>query len=96
MIIDRDLILKIESLSKLELTSEERTIIKNDLNNILSMITKLEELDLEGIDPLIYVSEDNLPLREDKIDNQVEMNVALSNAKHKKEPYFKVPKVIEQ
>lgn len=96
MHIDRDLILKLENLAKLELTEKERLQLTGDLNDILKMVGKLNELDTEGVEPLVYLNEENRPLREDEVKNQVSQQAALSNAPERDEQYFKVPKVIKQ
>jgi aspartyl-tRNA(Asn)/glutamyl-tRNA(Gln) amidotransferase subunit C len=94
MKIDRDLILKLENLAKLELTEAERTQLTGDLNDILEMVGKLDELDTTEVEPLVYLNEENRPLRPDAIKNQVSQKSALKNAPQHDGQYFKVPKVI--
>ena len=96
MQIDKDLILKLEKLSKLELSEQERIKIQGDLNNILKMVEKLDELDLQNIEPLLHVSEGEIVLRKDEIENQVSREEALKNAPNSDGQYFKVPKVIKK
>ena len=94
MQVDRDLILKLENLAKLELSEVERERLGVDLNNILQMVEKLKELDTSNVEPLTYISDAVNKLREDEIKGQVTNEQALLNAPEKNEPYFKVPKVI--
>ncbi|HFA47614.1 MAG TPA: Asp-tRNA(Asn)/Glu-tRNA(Gln) amidotransferase subunit GatC [Bacteroidetes bacterium] len=95
MKIDSDLLLKLENLAKLNLSKEERAKLTGDLNNILSMVEKLQELDTTGIEPLVYINEEVNKLRSDKIQNQVSQKEALSNAPAADGTYFKVPKVLK-
>ncbi len=95
MQVDKTLISKLEKLARLKLSSAESTKIQGDLNNILQMVSKLEELDLDNVEPLIYITEEVNVLREDQIKNQVDRVAALSNAPDKNEEHFKVPKVID-
>ncbi len=95
MKIDNKLISKLEKLSRLELSEKEKKQIQVDLNNILKMIGKLEELDTTGVEPLIHVSDEAIDLRDDEIKNQLSREDALLNAPLKDEQYFKVPKVIK-
>ncbi len=95
MQVDKTLILKLEKLARLKLSDSERNKIQGDLNNILQMVSKLEELDLEGVAPLVYINEEVNVLREDEIKHQVDRTAALSNAPDKNEEHFKVPKVID-
>lgn len=95
MQVDKKLILKLEKLARLKLSDGERNKIQGDLNNILQMVGKLEELDLENVEPLIYINEEVNVLREDEIKHQVDRESALSNAPDRNEEHFKVPKVID-
>jgi aspartyl-tRNA(Asn)/glutamyl-tRNA(Gln) amidotransferase subunit C len=95
MAIDRNLILRLERLAMLELSEEERTQMQSELNDMLSMISKLEEIDTTNVPPLIHLSEAKNIFREDKIQYQVTNKEALKNAPNAQKPYFKVPKVIK-
>lgn len=95
MQVDKTLISKLEKLARLKLSKEERSKIQGDLNNILQMVSKLEALDLENVEPLVYITEEVNVLREDEIKNQVERAAGLLNAPDSNEEHFKVPKVIE-
>ncbi|MCC6725911.1 MAG: Asp-tRNA(Asn)/Glu-tRNA(Gln) amidotransferase subunit GatC [Saprospiraceae bacterium] len=94
MQIDRDLILKLENLAKLELNEAERERLAADMGNILNMVEKLKELDTANVEPLVYISELENQLRADEIKGQVSNEDALSNAPVSNKPFFKVPKVI--
>ena len=96
MTIDNHLISRLEHLARLELSEEERKKIQSDLNQILAMVDKLNELDTENVEPLIYVSEEKKELRPDLINHQVQRHEALKNAPETDNQYFKVPKVIQQ
>ena len=95
MQIDNTLILKLEKLSRLQLSEIERNQIQKDLNNILGMVEKLQELDLSEVEPLVYITEEVNVLREDEVKNQVSRAAALSNAPDSNEEHFKVAKVID-
>lgn len=94
MQIDRELILKLENLAKLELSKAEREQLTGDLNDILKMVEKLQEVDTKGVEPLVYLNEETTGLRKDGVNNQVDAETALSNAPERSGEYFKVPKVI--
>ncbi|MBK7873409.1 MAG: Asp-tRNA(Asn)/Glu-tRNA(Gln) amidotransferase subunit GatC [Saprospiraceae bacterium] len=97
MTIDEQLISRLENLARLELSEEERTRLMKDLNNILTMVEKMDELDTENVAPLIYIneSEEIHALREDEIAHQVSREDALRNAPKEDGVYFRVPKVID-
>jgi aspartyl-tRNA(Asn)/glutamyl-tRNA(Gln) amidotransferase subunit C len=95
MNVDRALILKLENLSRLELSEVERDKLAGSLNDILKMVDKLNELNTAGVEPLVYINEDSSILREDVVKNQVSRQDALKNAPDHNGTYFKVPKVID-
>ncbi len=94
MQVDRSLILKLETLARLELSEAERSQLTGDLNKILAMVEKLEQLDTSNIEPLVYINDVENTLRNDEIKHQVSQEAALANAPDKDERYFKVPKVM--
>jgi aspartyl-tRNA(Asn)/glutamyl-tRNA(Gln) amidotransferase subunit C len=95
MEIDRALILKLENLSRLELSETERDKLTGSLNDILKMVDKLNELNTEGVEPLVYINEEVNILRDDVVKNQLSRQEALKNAPDHNGTYFKVPKVID-
>ena len=95
MQIDKELILKLETLARLELSEAERDKLQSSLNDILKMVEKLDELNTEGVEPLIYINEDVNVLRDDIVKNELSREDALSNAPSQNGVFFKVPKVID-
>lgn len=96
MAIEEGVILKLEKLAKLKLSSEERAEIGVDLEKILSMIGKLEEIDTSGIEPLVYIHEEVNVFREDKVNGMLEIEAGLKNAPKRIDNYFAVPKIINK
>jgi aspartyl-tRNA(Asn)/glutamyl-tRNA(Gln) amidotransferase subunit C len=83
-------------LSRLEFNSDEQAKIKTDLENILVLCEKLNEVDTQGIEPLIYMTDSENNVREDLVEQNFSREQLLSNAPKKDSDYFRVPKVIEQ
>jgi aspartyl-tRNA(Asn)/glutamyl-tRNA(Gln) amidotransferase subunit C len=96
MEVNKDLILKLENLTRLELSEQERENIQHDLSNILKMVDKLNELDTNRVEPLVYISEEVNVWREDEVKHEINNVDALRNAPTSQAPYFKVPKVIQK
>lgn len=82
-------------LARLHFEGEEKERIKNDLNRILGFMEKLNELDTEGVEPLIYLSEEINVLRDDVAKRTITQQEALKNAPQRDSDYFKVPKVLK-
>ena len=95
MNIDNALILRLETLARLELSETERVKLLKDLANILTMVDKLNELDVDGVEPLIYIGDEVNVFREDEVRHQVSKAEALKNAPDHNADYFRVPKVVE-
>ena len=96
MKVDKNLISKLEKLARLDLSEQEKQELEGDLNNILKMVAKMEEVDTSQVEPLVYISEEVNILRKDEVKNQLDREAALSNAPKQDGQYFKVPKVIEK
>lgn len=94
MIVDDALIEKLANLSKLEFDADGRQAIKQDLTKILNFMEKLNELNTDGIEPLIYINEDVNVFRKDEINYPITKQEALMNAPIKNEDYIKVPKFV--
>ena len=96
MAIKESVLLKLEKLSKLRLSEDEREEVSNVLDKILSMINKLDEVDTKGIKPLIYIHEESNVLRADKVNDMLETEEGLKNAPKRIGNYFAVPKIINK
>ncbi len=94
MILDDALITKLADLSKLEFNDEERVRIKKNLSRILQMVEKINEVNLDHIQPLIYMNDAVNVLRKDEIEVTLTHEEAMMNAPAADAFYFKVPKVL--
>lgn len=86
---------RIAELAKLEFLQEEKNAILTDMNRMLDFIEKLNELDTEGIDPLVYMMDESDTLRSDEAKQTISQKEALKNAPEKDTDFIKVPKVIQ-
>ena len=96
MKIDDQMIDKISGLAYLEFGEEEKEKIRQDLEQILTFVEKLRELDTENVEPLVYLSDKTDVLREDRMIPTLSTEEALLNAPEKSGHFFKVPKVIRK
>ncbi len=86
---------EVAHLARLEFNEENKQEILNDMNKMLAFVDKLNEINTDGVDPLIYMTEENNVLREDIPETTITQKEALKNAPKKDSDYFKVPKVID-
>jgi aspartyl-tRNA(Asn)/glutamyl-tRNA(Gln) amidotransferase subunit C len=87
---------KLAHLSRLQFNETEKAEIKNDLQRMIAFVDKLNELKLDGVEPLLFMSEEVNVLREDEIKGSISRSAALKNAPFHDEQFFKVPKVIKK
>jgi aspartyl-tRNA(Asn)/glutamyl-tRNA(Gln) amidotransferase subunit C len=85
---------KIAELANLKFSKEELENFTPQMNEILSYMDKLNELDTENVEPLSHPVERTNVFREDVLRPSVSTEEALKNAPAKDEHHFKVPKVI--
>lgn len=101
MKISREDVLRVAELAHLELTPEEVELYRTQLDEILTYIGKLNELDTEKIEPMAQVlyaaAGDARPeLRDDTLLPCDVGEAILAQSADAKPQFFRVPKVIEK
>ncbi|HSU28036.1 MAG TPA: Asp-tRNA(Asn)/Glu-tRNA(Gln) amidotransferase subunit GatC [Chitinophagaceae bacterium] len=95
MNVNDELVDKLAHLARLHFNANEKEEIRSDLQRMIGFVEKLNELNLEGVAPLLHMSGEVNVLREDKVEGSVPRADALKNAALHDEEFFKVPKVIK-
>jgi aspartyl-tRNA(Asn)/glutamyl-tRNA(Gln) amidotransferase subunit C len=100
MKITREDVLRVADLAYLDLSESELETYRNQIDEILEYISKLNELDTANVEPMAQVLTDDqtadATLREDvAVPCQVASEI-LKQAPDPEPPYFRVPKVIER
>lgn len=83
-------------LSRLKFDENEKKSIQNELEKILEMCEKLQEVNTDGVEPLIYMTNSHTVLRADEVVQEISKAEALKNAPKTDGDFFRVPKVIDQ
>lgn len=96
MEVNKQLVDRIAALSKLEFDDNTKEAIRQDLERIISFVDKLNEVNTDNVEPLIYINDDVNVLRDDIVKQEISKEEALSNAPTKDSDYIKVPKVISK
>ncbi|MBN8688752.1 MAG: Asp-tRNA(Asn)/Glu-tRNA(Gln) amidotransferase subunit GatC [Chitinophagales bacterium] len=96
MEVNDQLVDKLAHLSRLQFSDAEKGAIKNDLQRMIGFVEKLNELDLQGVAPLLHMSEEVNVLRDDEIRGSISRDEALKNAPLHDDQFFNVPKVIKK
>lgn len=99
MKISREDVLKVAALANLELTDAEVETYRGQLDDILTYIDKLNEIDTSNVEPMTQVvaaSMGDVPLREDVVVRADIITEVLRGAPDPEALYFRVPRVIEK
>ncbi|WP_372712479.1 Asp-tRNA(Asn)/Glu-tRNA(Gln) amidotransferase subunit GatC [Ilyobacter sp.] len=94
MSLTREEVLKVAKLARLEFKDEEIQKFQIQLNDILGYIDILDEVDTEGVEPLIQINEGVGKLREDEVRKSFTVEEALRNAPQSESGTVIVPKVV--
>lgn len=96
MKIDKDIVKHVSLLARLTLTDTEISQYSTQLGSILTYISKLNQIDTEGVLPTNHaVSTLKNVYRKDTLKKSLAVDEALSNAPAREGDFFKVPQVIE-
>jgi aspartyl-tRNA(Asn)/glutamyl-tRNA(Gln) amidotransferase subunit C len=90
---------RVADLANLALSDAEIARMSHDLDEILTHMDKLNELNTDGIEPMaqvLYEADQTATLREDRERPTLGNLAALRNAPLSGAGYYKVPKVIER
>jgi aspartyl-tRNA(Asn)/glutamyl-tRNA(Gln) amidotransferase subunit C len=78
--IDREQVLHVARLARLELTEDEVARMSDELSDVLGNIEKIGELDLDGVPPTTHVVAVSNALRPDVVEPSLPRDVALASA----------------
>ena len=95
MSVDLVAVRRIAHLARIWVSDAETPHLQNEINAILKFVEALNEVDVEGVEPMTSVTPMRLPMREDVVtDGEIAAKV-LANAPLTEDGFFLVPKVIE-
>ncbi len=86
---------KIARLSRIAVPEEQLGPLAKDLTGIMGWIEQLNEVDVEGVEPMTSVVAAKLPMREDVVTDGNIQEQVLANAPKSDEGFFVVPKAVE-
>ncbi|HMQ76325.1 MAG TPA: Asp-tRNA(Asn)/Glu-tRNA(Gln) amidotransferase subunit GatC [Flavobacteriales bacterium] len=88
---------RIAELARLDFSDPaRRAAILKDMERVLSFVEQLNQVDTRGVEPLVFMTEEENVLREDVVLPGVSKKDALRNAPVKDSDYFKVPRVVDK
>lgn len=84
----------VAKLSRLRLSTDEIHHFAGQLSNVLQYISKLNELNVDGVEPMAHPFDVTNVLREDVEQPGLSVDAALTNAPKRMESFFEVSKII--
>jgi aspartyl-tRNA(Asn)/glutamyl-tRNA(Gln) amidotransferase subunit C len=95
MSLDPATIRRIASLARIRVEEHEVTRLQQELNGILGWIEQLNEVNVDGVEPLTGAARMALKMREDVVTDGGYRDKVLVNAPERIGDFYAVPKVVE-
>ncbi|MCY4462957.1 MAG: Asp-tRNA(Asn)/Glu-tRNA(Gln) amidotransferase subunit GatC [Albidovulum sp.] len=95
MAINPDEAAKVAHLARIDVEESELDGIARELSGILGFMEQLNEVDVDGVEPMSAVTPMLLKRREDAVTSGGDASKVLSNAPETRQGFFVVPKVVE-
>ena len=95
MAIDAATVRKVAHLARIKTPDDRLEALAGELNGIMSWIDQLNEVDVEGVEPMTSNVAQALRLRDDVVTDGGRVGDVLANAPKSADGFFAVPKVVE-
>ena len=95
MSIEKETARKVAKLARIKVEEDALDALAGEFNAILGFVEQLNEVDVEGVEPMTSVTPMRLKRREDVVTDGNQQAKVLSNAPDAREGFFAVPKVVE-
>jgi aspartyl-tRNA(Asn)/glutamyl-tRNA(Gln) amidotransferase subunit C len=95
MSVDAATVKRIGRLARIRIEEGEVAKYQDELNAILGFVEQLNEVNVEGVEPMTSVTPMTLRRREDKVTDGGYPDQIVANAPLTEDNFFMVPKVVE-
>ncbi|SHI39662.1 Asp-tRNA(Asn)/Glu-tRNA(Gln) amidotransferase subunit GatC [Wenxinia saemankumensis] len=95
MSIDTETAARVAHLARIRVEEDRLPALAQEFNTILGFIEQLNEVDVEGVEPMTSVTPMRLKRRDDVVTDGGQQDAVLKNAPDAREGFFAVPKVVE-
>ncbi|SPH22146.1 Glutamyl-tRNA(Gln) amidotransferase subunit C [Ascidiaceihabitans donghaensis] len=95
MSIDQSTAARVAKLARIKVEEDALPALAEEFNTILGFIEQLNEVDVDGVEPMTSVTPQRLKRREDVVTDGNQPEAVLKNAPDAREGFFAVPKVVE-
>ena len=95
MSVDAATVRRIAHLARIAVTDAEVSNLLGELNAILAFVEQLEEVNIEGVEPMTSVTPMEMKKRQDVVNDGEIPDDIIANAPATEGHFFVVPKVVE-
>jgi len=95
MSVDADTVRRIAHLARIAVADSEVENLRAELNAMLAFVEQLQEVNVEGVEPMTSVTPMAMKKRHDVVTAGGDAEAVLKNAPQSADNYFLVPKVVE-
>jgi len=95
MSVDADTVRRIAHLARVAVPESDVEHLRGELNAILAFVEQLQEVNIDGVEPMTSVTPMAMKKRADVVTDGGIADVIVKNAPQSRENFFLVPKVVE-
>lgn len=95
MSVDRETVKRVAHLARIAIQDDKVEKMTSELNVILGFVDQLNEVNVDGVEPMTSVASMSLRMREDKVTDGNKAGDVVANAPLSEDHFFLVPKVVE-
>ncbi len=95
MAVDEATTRRIAHLARIAVKDEEVAHLQGEINAVLAFVEQLEEVNVEGVEPMTSVIPMKVPMRQDVVNDGGIADAIVANAPATEDHFFLVPKVVE-
>ena len=95
MSVDQNTVRRIARLARIAVPDEDVPHLQGELNAILAFVEQLNEVDVEGVEPMTSVTPMTMKKRQDEVTEGGYADRIVGNAPATEDGFFLVPKVVE-
>ena len=95
MSIDRETARKVAKLARIKVEEDALDALAGEFNAILGFVEQLNEVDVDGVEPMTSAVDMDAPLRSDDITDGGKRDAVLANAPKSEDGFYVVPRSVE-
>ena len=95
MSVDQATVKRVAKLSRIAITDERAESMRDELNTILGFVEQLNEVNVDGVEPMTSVVDMDMRKRVDGVTDGNKAADIVANAPVTEDNFFMVPKVVE-